>query len=327
MYMNYLDMLNQCTLCNRNCKVNRNNEQLGFCRASNKVKIARAALHFGEEPPISQANGSGTVFFSHCNFNCVFCQNHNISQGNVKDATSTTDDLKEKDYILENSVTGIEVSIKRLSEIFLELQEKGANNINLVTPTHYVPQIIEALKIAKKNSLTIPILYNTNGYDSLDTINALEGYIDVYLPDFKYFNDKYAIKYSKVNNYASSAGKVIAEMFNQVGRPKFDSKGNIVKGVIIRHLMLPGLLFDSKKVIDYIYTNYGDNVYISLMNQYVPMFKACDYPEINKSLNPKHYESLINYALDLGVENGFVQDSGTNSVAYIPDFNLEGVSK
>lgn len=327
MYMNYLDMLNECTLCNRNCKVNRNNKQLGFCRASNKVKIARAALHFGEEPPISQGNGSGTVFFSHCNFNCVFCQNHNISQGNAKDVISVIDDLNTKDSILENSVTGMEVSIERLSEIFLELQEKGANNINLVTPTHYVPQIIEALKIAKSNNLTIPVLYNTNGYDSLETIKVLDGYIDVYLPDFKYFNDKYAIKYSNVNNYSSNTMKVIAEMLNQVGKPKFDSKGNIINGVIVRHLMLPGLLFDSKKVIDYIYNQYGDNVYISLMNQYVPMFKACDYPEINKSLNPKHYESLINYALDLGIENGFIQESGTDSIAYVPDFNFEGVNK
>lgn len=325
--MNYLDMLNKCTLCNRNCKVNRNNNELGFCRASNKVKIARAALHFGEEPPISQGNGSGTVFFSHCNFNCVFCQNHDISQGNTNDVISAIDDLNKKNSTLEYSVTGIEISIERLSEIFLELQEKGANNINLVTPTHYVPQIIEALKIAKNNNLTIPVLYNTNGYDSLETIKALDGYIDVYLPDFKYFNDKYAIKYSKVSNYASNAMKVITEMLNQVGKAKFDSKGNIINGVIIRHLMLPGLLFDSKKVVDHIYNQYDDNVYLSLMNQYVPMFKACDYPEINKSLNPKHYESLINYALDLGIENGFIQESGTDSIAYIPDFNLEGVSK
>lgn len=311
--MNYLDMLNECTLCNRNCRVNRNNKQLGFCRASDKVKIARAALHFGEEPPISQGNGSGTVFFSHCNFNCVFCQNHNISQGNIQN--------------LKDSVTGMDISIKRLSEIFLELQEKGANNINLVTPTHYVPQIIEALKIAKENNLSIPILYNTNGYDSIETIKALDGYIDVYLPDFKYFNDKYAIKYSKVNNYTLNVIQVITEMLDQVGKPKFDSKGNIIKGVIIRHLMLPGLLFDSKKVIDCIYNNYGDNVYISLMNQYVPMFKSCDYPEINKSLNPKHYDSLINYTLDLGVKNGFIQDSGTDSITYVPDFNLDGVIK
>lgn len=323
--MNYLDMLNECTLCHRNCKVNRNDNQLGFCKASNKVKVARAALHFGEEPPISQGNGSGTVFFSHCNFSCVFCQNHDISQGTDGNAFSNDDNINIQDSSTENLVTGMEVSIERLSEIFLELQEKGANNINLVTPTHYVPQIIEALKIAKKSNLIIPILYNTNGYDSIETIKSLNRYIDVYLPDFKYFNDRYAAKYSKVNDYVSNEIEIICEMVNQVGKPKFDSKGNILKGVIVRHLMLPGLLFDSKKIIDYIYNKYGDDVYISLMNQYVPMFKACDYPEINKTLNPKHYNSLINYAIELGVSNGFIQDEGTSTSDFIPDFNLEGV--
>lgn len=301
--MKNLDLLNECTLCSRNCKVNRNNNSIGFCKASNTVKVARAALHLWEEPPISMGNGSGTVFFSHCNLNCVFCQNHDISQ----------------------EFNGKEISIERLSEIFLELQEKGANNINLVTPTHYVPQIIEALKISKSNGLNIPILYNTNSYDSLETIKLLDGYIDVYLPDFKYFNDKYALKYSKVNNYASNAISVIDEMLKQVGTPKFDSEGKIIKGVIVRHLMLPGLLFDSKKVVDTLYNRYGDSIYISLMNQYVPMFNACNYHEINKPLNPKHYSSLIQYALDLGVENGFIQDEGTSTMSYVPDFNLEGV--
>ena len=315
--MNYLDMLNECTLCHRNCKINRNANELGFCKASNKVKIAKASLHLWEEPPISQGNGSGTVFFSHCNLNCVFCQNHNISQGT----------LENQPLNCESLVIGIKISIERLSEIFLELQEKGANNINLVTPTHYVPPIIESLKIAKKNKLTIPILYNTNSYDSIETIKSLNGYIDVYLPDFKYFNDKYSIKYSKVNDYASNAIKVIDEMLSQVGNPKFNSDGHMVKGVIIRHLMLPGLLFDSKKIIDLIYNRYGNNIYISLMNQYVPMFKACDYPEIDKPLNPKHYDSLINYALELGITNGFIQDEGTNTSDFIPNFNLEGVIK
>lgn len=300
-----LSMLDECKLCYRNCKVNRNDNKIGFCRASNKIKVARAALHYWEEPPISQENGSGTVFFSYCNFNCVFCQNHEISQ----------------EFI------GMEVSIKRLAEIFLNLQSQNANNINLVTPTHYVPQIIEALKIAKSNGLSIPILYNTNSYDSLETIKSLNGYIDVYLPDFKYFNDKYAIKYSKVNNYASNAIKVIDEILSQVGKPKFNSKGCITKGVIIRHLMLPGLLFDSKKVLDLLYNRYKDDIYISLMNQYVPMFKACDYPEINKPLNPKHYDSLINYALDLGIQNAFIQDDGTNTSEFTPAFNLKGVKK
>lgn len=325
--MNALDMLNECTLCHRDCKVNRNNNQIGFCKASNKVLIAKASLHLWEEPPISQGNGSGTVFFSHCNLKCVFCQNHDISQGIEVNISSSTSNITIQNSINEASITGMEVSIERLSEIFLELQEKGANNINLVTPTHYVPQIIEALKIAKKNKLTIPILYNTNSYDSLKTIKSLNGYIDVYLPDFKYFNEKYAIKYSSANDYASNALEVIDEMINQVGEPKFDSKGNILKGVIVRHLMLPGLLFDSKKVIDLIYNRYGDKIYISLMNQYVPMFKACVYPEINKPLNPKHYDSLINYAAELGVINGFIQDEGTNISDFIPSFNLDGVSK
>ncbi|WP_459479785.1 radical SAM protein [Clostridium saccharoperbutylacetonicum] len=314
---NNLNMLNECKLCNRNCKVNRNNDETGFCKASNKVRLAKAFLHPWEEPPISQGNGSGTVFFSHCNFNCVFCQNYDISQGNTEIQNPNC----------KTSVIGLDVSIERLSEIFLELQEKGANNINLVTPTHYVPQIIEALKIAKKNNLNIPILYNTNGYDSIETIKALNGYIDVYLPDFKYFIDKYALKYSKVSNYASNTIKVIDEMVNQVGTPKFDSEGRIIKGVIVRHLMLPGLLFDSKKIVDLLYNRYGNNIYISLMNQYIPMFNACNYPEINKRLNPKHYDSLINYALELGVTNGFIQDEGSNTTDFIPSFNLDGVLK
>lgn len=305
-----LDSLNECTLCHRNCKINRNDKKIGYCKASDKVMIARAALHMWEEPPISSENGSGTVFFSHCNFNCVFCQNHDISQGHDKSNCS---------------VSGVEVSIERLSDIFLELQDQGANNINLVTPTHYVPQIIEALKIAKNKGLKLPILYNTNSYDSIDTIKSLEGYIDVYLPDFKYFNDKYAIKYSKAPNYSENAIRVIDEMVRQTGETKFDDNGHITKGVIVRHLMLPGLLFDSKKVIDLLYNRYGDDIYISIMNQYVPMFNACDYPEINKKLNPKHYDSLINYAAEIGVKNGFIQESGANTEEFVPSFNLQGV--
>lgn len=324
---NGLSMLNECKLCKRDCKVNRNNNKIGFCNASNKVMVARAALHLWEEPPVSEGSGSGTVFFSHCNFKCVFCQNHDISQGYTQNTSTSLTNTNNQNLACESSVTGIEISIERLSEIFLELQKQGANNINLVTPTHYVPQIIEALKVSKSNGLNIPILYNTNSYDSIETIKALNGYIDVYLPDFKYFNDKYAIKYSKVNHYATNAIDVIDEMLKQVGTPKFNEKGHIIKGVIVRHLMLPGLLFDSKKIIDLLYNRYKDNIYISLMNQYVPMFKACDYPEINKTLNTKHYDCLINYALDIGVKNGFIQDEGSNIKDFIPSFNLEGVKK
>lgn len=312
--MNSLDMLNECTLCIRNCRVNRNDNKIGFCRASDKVMIAKASLHLWEEPPISMGKGSGTVFFSHCNFRCVFCQNYNISQDN-----------NIKNDNCASSVIGKEISIERLSEIFLELQEKGANNINLVTPTHYVPQIIKAIDIAKSKGLVLPILYNTNSYDSIETIKALDGYIDVYLPDFKYFNDKYSLKYSNAQNYAQNAVKVIDEMVRQTGSPKFDEKGRIIKGVIVRHLMLPGLLFDSKKIIDLLFERYGNNIFISIMNQYVPMFDAYKYPEINKHLNPKHYESLINYAAELGITNGFIQEEGSDTDSYIPDFNLEGV--
>ncbi|MBU3210363.1 radical SAM protein [Clostridium algidicarnis] len=293
-----LSMLNECKLCPRECSVNRLNGELGFCKSSDKIIISRASLHLFEEPCISGTKGSGTVFFSNCNLNCVFCQNYCISQEGL----------------------GIEVSIERLSNIFLELQKKGANNINLVTPTHYVPQIIQSLILAKSKGLSIPILYNSNGYDSLDTINALNGYIDVYLPDLKYFNPKYSLRYSKSKDYFEKASIAIKEMYNQVGKIKFDESGLVQKGVIIRHLMLPGLLFDSKKIIDFIYKSFKDDVYISIMNQYTPMFKSSDYEEINKPLEASHYDALINYALDLGVTNAFIQDSGSDSKEFIPDF-------
>lgn len=300
--MNYNFLLEKCTLCVRNCNVNRLNGQIGVCNSTTSLKIARAKLHYWEEPCISGNNGSGTVFFSNCNLKCVFCQNHSISQeGN-----------------------GLEISIERLSEIFLELQLQGAHNINLVTPTHYVPQIIEALKISKSKGLNIPILYNTNSFDSLETIKMLNGYIDVYLPDFKYFDDKYAIKYSKAQGYSKNTLEIIKEMVSQVGKPQF--KDDIIqKGVIVRHLLLPGLLFDSKKVIDTLYNNFGDDIYISFMNQYTPLHNAKNFPEINKSINPKIYDSLVNYAISIGVKNGFIQEEGTSSESYVPSFKNEGV--
>lgn len=301
--MDYMKLLEKCNLCMRNCNVNRNKGVKGLCNSTNNIRIARAALHFWEEPCISGENGSGTVFFSNCNLKCVFCQNYEISSEGF----------------------GKEINIDRLADIFIELQEKGANNINLVTPTHFVPQIIEALKIAKNNGLDLPIVYNTNSIDTLDTIKALNGYIDVYLPDFKYFEDKYSMKYSKIKGYSKNVIDVIDEMIKQVGAPKFNKDGIIEKGVIVRHLLLPGLLFDSKKVVDAIYNNFGDNVYISLMNQYTPMHNAKMYPEINKSINEKTYDVLIDYALSIGIKNGFIQESGTNSKEFVPDFNNEGV--
>ena len=301
--MDYMKLLEDCNLCMRNCNVNRNKGVKGICNSTNNIRIARAALHFWEEPCISGDNGSGTVFFSNCNLKCVFCQNYEISSEGF----------------------GKEITVNRLADIFIELQEKGANNINLVTPTHFVPQIIEALKIAKNNGLDLPIVYNTNSIDTLDTIKALNGYIDVYLPDFKYFEDKYALKYSKIKGYSKNVIDIIDEMIKQVLYPKFNKDGIIEKGVIVRHLLLPGLLFDSKKVVDSIYNNFGDSVYISLMNQYTPMHNAKIYPEINKSINEKTYDALIDYAISKGVKNGFIQESGTNSKEFVPDFNNEGV--
>jgi len=297
------NLLNKCTLCPRNCNVNRNNNELGFCNMNSKLMVARAALHFWEEPIISGNNGSGTVFFSGCNLKCVFCQNFQISTNNF----------------------GKKISIHRLSEIFLELQEKGAHNINLVTPTHFVPQIIEALKISKKNGLVIPIVYNSSGYENQDTIKLLDGYIDIYLPDFKYFDNKYALKYSKCPNYFEYASKSLEEMIKQVGTPKFNDNGILVKGVIVRHMMLPGLLNDSKKIIRYLVDKYNDYIFISIMNQYTPTNNLNKYKEINKTVSKNDYDELINYAVDLGIKNGFMQEGETQKTSFIPEFDTTGV--
>lgn len=294
-------MLEGCSLCPRNCNINRSRGDFGFCNSNNKVKVAKFSLHHWEEPCISGTNGSGTVFFSNCNLKCVFCQNHLISSSGI----------------------GEEVSIERLSDIFLEQQAKGAHNINLVTPTHYVPQIIEALRLSKSKGLTLPIVYNTNSYEKIETIRSLAGYIDIYLPDLKYFSNKYSIKYSNAPNYFTVASKAIEEMFIQVGHPQFDEDGLIKSGVIVRHLMLPGLLFDSKKIVDYLYSTFGESIFISLMNQFTPSHKVSNYPEINKTLNQRHYEALIDYCLDIGMHNAFIQEEGTASESFIPDFNIK----
>ncbi|AWZ49618.1 radical SAM protein [Clostridiaceae bacterium 14S0207] len=302
--MNYEKYLEKCSICPRACQVNRfNNINLGVCNSSHKIKIAKVSLYQWEEPCISGPRGSGTIFFSNCNLKCVFCQNHKISQEGF----------------------GKEISIDRLSDIFLEQQAKGAHNINLVTPTHYALQIIEALKIAKSKGLNIPILYNSNGYENIETIKLLNNFIDVYLPDLKYFDNKYALKYSNAPNYFSVASKALKEMYKSVGPVKFNKDGLIEKGVIIRHLMLPNLLFDSKKIIDFIFNTFGHNVYISLMNQYTPMYKSLEYKELSNPLNPKLYDSLINYCLSLGIEHAFIQECGTNSTNFVPNFDLNGV--
>lgn len=302
---NILDLLRCCRLCPRNCGVNRLEGQLGYCSSDSHIKAARASLHMWEEPCISGKNGSGTVFFSNCNLKCVFCQNNSISTGG------------KGNYITE----------ERLGEIFLEQQNRGAHNINLVTPTHYVPQIIEGIKYARGKGLKIPVVYNSGGYENVETIKALEGYVDIYLPDLKYYNDKYAIKYSGAPGYFKAASKAIDEMVKQVGKPVFDQDGMMKKGVIIRHLMLPGLLFDSKKIVDFIHSDYGDNVYLSLMNQYTPMNVADTYPELNRPVSSKHYDSLIDYCLRIGIVKGFIQEEGTVSESFIPDFDGRGIVK
>lgn len=290
--------LSHCTLCPRLCGVNRINGELGYCRAGADIKIARSALHYWEEPCISGSKGSGTVFFSHCTMKCVFCQNYNISTDNK----------------------GKTISAPELAEAFLDLQSQGANNINLVTPTHFVPQITDALDIAKSNGLRLPVLYNTSGYENVETIKALSGYIDIYMPDMKYFDDKYAIKYSNAPHYFEIAKAAIAEMFAQVGKPVFDNNGIMQKGVIIRHMMLPGLLFDTKKIIDYIFSKYKNDVYTSLMSQYTPLEHVKEIPELNKKINPKHYEAMIDYCAKLGMENVYIQDGEAASESFIPPF-------
>lgn len=288
-----------CALCPRNCGANREKGETGFCGTDNRIKIARAALHFWEEPCISGTCGSGAVFFSGCSLRCVFCQNYKISACRVGK------------YISENE----------LADIFLDLQSQKAHNINLVTGTHFVPQIIHALKSAKEKGLNIPVVYNCGGYESVSTLKMLEGAIDIYLPDFKYFNNKYALKYSNAPNYCETAQKAIAEMVRQTGCAEFDENGIMQKGVIVRHLMLPGLLFDSKKIIDYLYNTYKDKIWISIMNQYTPLEHVKKYPELDRCISSEYYNHLVDYAAELGVTNAFIQEGGTVGESYIPEFS------
>jgi len=293
--------LNYCVLCPRMCMVNRNNNELGFCMAGNKIKIAKAYLHMWEEPCISGDTGSGTIFFSNCNLRCLFCQNYYISEiGN-----------------------GVEISIERFSEICLDLQKQGATNINLVTPTHFVPLIIDGIKLAKINGLCIPIVYNTSGYESLETIKMLDGVVDVYLPDFKYYSDEYAIKYSKCRDYFKYTSLALEEMVRQRPECRFNDNGNIVSGVVVRHLLLPQMEEDSKKILKYLYESYGDKIFISIMNQYTPVRK-CKYLELNSVVSDNVYDEVIDYAWDIGIRNAFIQEGGTQSESFIPEFNFKG---
>lgn len=289
--------LNNCNLCPRNCGIDREKGQIGFCKASNKIKIARYSLHFWEEPCLSSSKGSGTIFFSCCNMRCIYCQNYEISCNNF----------------------GREVSIDEFSKICLKLQEKGANNINLVTPTMYIPLIKEGLLLAKENGLSIPIVYNTSGYENAEALRELDGLIDIYLPDFKYYDDSLGEKFSFVNDYSKYAKEAIKEMYRQVGKNIF--KDDImIKGVIVRHLLLPSHSEDSKKIIKYLYDTYKDNIYISIMNQYTPVRKIDNYKELNSIVSTCEYDDLINYACDIGITNAYIQEGETCKESFIPDF-------
>lgn len=302
--MHTTHLLSNCTLCPRKCGVNRLNHQVGYCGMTADLKIARAALHMWEEPCISGATGSGTVFFGGCNLKCVFCQNHTIALGDC----------------------GKTISTHRLAEIFLELQKKGAANINLVTPTHYIPQIRHALILSKEQGLDIPIVYNTGSYESVESLHLLDGLVDIYLPDLKYYSTELSSKYSHASDYFTTATAAIAEMYRQVGTPVFDEKTGMMKsGMIVRHLVLPGQTKDSKKVLRYLYETYDNNIYISIMNQYTPLPHVADIAELNRSVTAEEYDRVVTFALRLGIENAFIQEGETALESFIPPFDMEGV--
>ena len=296
----------KCDLCPRKCLVDRKKGEKGICGQTENLKVARAALHFWEEPCISGDAGSGAVFFSGCPLHCVFCQNENIANGTV----------------------GKEISVERLAEIFLELQEKGANNINLVTPGHFVPQITKALDLAKQEGLKLPIVYNTSSYETVETIKRLEGYVDIYLPDFKYMSPGLSKKYSHAPDYAEVAKAAIAEMVRQTGKAVFvngDEDNLILRGTIVRHLTLPGCMEDSMQILKYLHETYGDMMYISIMNQFTPLSNLEKYPELNRRITDEEYETLVDYAIEIGIENGFIQEGDTAEESFIPAFDCEGV--
>lgn len=337
--------MKSCMLCPRKCGVNRTQGEKGVCGQTDELRVARAALHMWEEPCISGSRGSGAVFFSGCALHCVFCQNHAIADG----------------------AAGKSITVGRLAEIFLELQAQGANNINLVTAGHFTPQVMKALDLAKRQGLTLPVIYNTSAYEEAETIRSLEGYVDVYLPDLKYVDPILSRKYSHASNYFEKAGAAIAEMVRQTGEMKFvlemetagsqavEDRGKLAgsqatrgqketmgvaeyqrrseqgesllmtRGVIVRHLLLPGCMEDSKRVLDYLLDTYGDRIFISIMNQYTPLPHVAAYPELNRRVTDREYNAVIDYALERGLENGFIQEGGTAEESFIPEFDNFGV--
>ena len=302
--MNTMHISSNCVLCPRNCGIDRKSHKKGYCGESDTLRIARAALHYWEEPVISGETGSGAVFFTGCNLKCIFCQNGEIAGNRV----------------------GKEVSIHRLAEIFGELEAKGAANINLVTASHYVPQVAQAIREAKAAGLRIPIVYNSSAYEKAETLKLLDGLVDIYLPDFKYMDRELARKYSQAADYPEAAKETIAEMYRQVGAPVFDqSSGMMQKGVIVRHLLMPGGVKNAKAVIDYLHDTYDGQIYISLMNQYTPLRHIEEYPELNRKVTKREYERVVAYALDKGIENAFIQEGDTAEESFIPAFDYEGV--
>lgn len=300
-------LLKDCVLCPRQCHVNRLEGEAGYCGQASSLMVARAALHMWEEPCISGERGSGTVFFSGCSLGCIYCQNHDIAV----------------------SKAGNVISVDRLTEIFLELKEKGAVNINLVTPTHFVPQIMEALVKAKRCGMEIPVVYNTSGYERAETLKLLRGLVDIYLPDFKYMDIELAKRYSNAPDYPIYAKEALNEMVGQIGEAEFDETTGLMKrGVIVRHLVLPGSVKNSKKVIRYLFETYGNQIYISIMNQYTPMADvAAADPKLNRKVSKREYNTVVNDAIGMGVENGFIQDGETALESFIPHFDGEGVYK
>lgn len=292
--------LKKCEICPHKCGIDRTNNQIGRCKSKDTVKVALSSVHHFEEPCISGGKGSGTVFFSNCNLSCDFCQNYEISHNGI----------------------GKEITIERLAEIFLEQQEKNVNNINLVSPTSYAIQIIEAIKIAKKQGLRLPIIYNTNGYENIETIKKLEGYIDVYLPDLKYAENNLAKKYSKIDNYFEIASSAIKEMYKQVGSLEFDENGIIKKGVIIRHLILPNHTENSKKVLKWIDENMPKDIMVSVMAQYFPTYKAKYINELNRKITKNEYKKIENFLYMLNLENGYIQEIGKNEENYVPIWKI-----
>lgn len=294
-------MLEKCNICPHECNSNRNKGKIGKCRATEKIRIALYNVHHFEEPCISGEKGSGTIFFSNCNLNCVYCQNYEISQqGKGKDIT-----------------------IEELANIFLKQQEKGVENINLVTPTSYVFHIIEAIKIAKQKGFTVPILYNTNAYEKVETLKKLEGYIDIYLPDLKYADDKLAKQYSNVDNYFEVATKAIQEMIRQVGFPTLNEKGIMQKGVMVRHLVLPNEIENSKKVLKWIKEKLPDEIYISVMAQYFPTYQAKKVENLNRKLTKQEWKKIEDYIEKLEFKNGYTQELGEQEEEYVPKWEFE----